>query len=91
MTHGPLIHNAGVDKVDRHVQDAVKNGAKILIGGKRAVVKGNEDGAWYEPTGVPSRFWPSLPFTDSFVFSSFQHGAVLDQRGGDFRSVQLVF
>ncbi|KAL8278439.1 hypothetical protein RQP46_009129 [Phenoliferia psychrophenolica] len=50
VTHGPLIHNAGVDKVDRHVKDAVKNGAKILIGGKKAVVEGNEGGAWYEPT-----------------------------------------
>lgn len=52
VTHGPLIHNAGVDKVDRHVKDAVKNGAKVLIGGKRAVVAGNEGGAWYEPTGT---------------------------------------
>ncbi|KAK4703925.1 hypothetical protein P7C70_g2299, partial [Phenoliferia sp. Uapishka_3] len=50
VTHGPLIHNAGVDKVDRHVKDAVKNGAKVLIGGKKAVVEGNEGGAWYEPT-----------------------------------------
>ncbi|KDE05817.1 succinate-semialdehyde dehydrogenase [NADP+] [Microbotryum lychnidis-dioicae p1A1 Lamole] len=50
VTHGPLIHDAAVDKVDRHVQDAVKKGAKVLVGGKKAVVKGGERGSFYEPT-----------------------------------------
>ncbi|KAM0751537.1 succinic semialdehyde dehydrogenase [Meredithblackwellia eburnea MCA 4105] len=50
VTHGPIIHNAGVDKVERHVKNAVENGAKILAGGKRAVVPGNENGSWFEPT-----------------------------------------
>ncbi|SCV72706.1 BQ2448_4243 [Microbotryum intermedium] len=57
VTHGPLIHDAAVDKVDRHVQDAVQKGAKVLVGGKKAVVKGGERGSFYEPTiliNVPS-------------------------------------
>ncbi len=31
---GPLINERGVEKVRRHVEDAVKKGAKILFGGK---------------------------------------------------------
>ena len=32
---GPLINSAAVEKVERHVQDAVSKGAKVLCGGKR--------------------------------------------------------
>jgi len=34
VTHGPLIHSRAVDKVTRHVDDAVSKGAQVLIGGK---------------------------------------------------------
>jgi len=34
ITLGPLIHAKAVEKVSRHVQDAVANGAQILVGGK---------------------------------------------------------
>lgn len=50
ITHGPLIHEAAVEKVQRHVEDAVKNGARVLVGGKRAVVAGGEKGSFFEPT-----------------------------------------
>ena len=33
-THGPLIHSRAVDKVTRHVDDAVSKGAQVLVGGK---------------------------------------------------------
>ncbi|KAF8914354.1 succinate-semialdehyde dehydrogenase [Gymnopilus junonius] len=33
-THGPLIHERAVQKVERHVNDAVQKGAQILVGGK---------------------------------------------------------
>ncbi|KAJ0300425.1 hypothetical protein COL5a_006698 [Colletotrichum fioriniae] len=33
-THGPLIHNRAVAKVDEHVKDAVAKGARVLLGGK---------------------------------------------------------
>lgn len=35
VTHGPLIHRAAVEKVERHVADAVGKGAKVLVGGKK--------------------------------------------------------
>ena len=34
-THGPLIHGRALSKAEKHVQDAEKKGAKVLIGGQR--------------------------------------------------------
>lgn len=34
VTHGPLINAKGVDKVKKHVQDAIDKGAEVLVGGK---------------------------------------------------------
>ncbi|TFK25993.1 succinate-semialdehyde dehydrogenase [Coprinopsis marcescibilis] len=34
ITHGPLIHVKAVEKVERHVADAVSKGAQVLVGGK---------------------------------------------------------
>ncbi|GIZ39426.1 hypothetical protein CKM354_000280900 [Cercospora kikuchii] len=34
VTHGPLIHDRAVSKVQSHVDDAVQNGGKVLAGGK---------------------------------------------------------
>jgi succinate-semialdehyde dehydrogenase/glutarate-semialdehyde dehydrogenase len=36
VTHGPVIHDRAVSKVDEHVRDAVAKGAKVLVGGKKA-------------------------------------------------------
>ena len=32
---GPLIDMKAVEKVEAHIADAVKNGAKVVTGGKR--------------------------------------------------------
>ncbi|KIM74992.1 hypothetical protein PILCRDRAFT_13936 [Piloderma croceum F 1598] len=40
-THGPLIHERAVNKVAKHVDDAVSKGAQILVGGKRLDVPGS--------------------------------------------------
>ncbi|KAK4050570.1 hypothetical protein OIO90_005037 [Microbotryomycetes sp. JL221] len=45
-THGPLIHDAAVDKVERHVNDAVSKGARVLVGGKRR----EGAGSFFQPT-----------------------------------------
>ncbi|QRV87821.1 aldehyde dehydrogenase family protein [Ceratobasidium sp. AG-Ba] len=53
-THGPLIHEKAIGKVEAHVKDAVAKGASILIGGKRAESLGPN---FFEPTvlaDVPS-------------------------------------
>ncbi|CDO77242.1 hypothetical protein BN946_scf184747.g55 [Trametes cinnabarina] len=34
-THGPLIHDRAIEKVQRHVDDALAKGAQLIHGGKR--------------------------------------------------------
>ncbi|KAI9314130.1 Aldehyde/histidinol dehydrogenase [Dichotomocladium elegans] len=45
-THGPLINNRAVDKVKRHLDDAVSKGGEVLVGGKH--VGGN----FFEPAVI---------------------------------------
>ncbi|CAA7613907.1 succinate-semialdehyde dehydrogenase [Magnetospirillum sp. UT-4] len=43
---GPLINEQGVEKVERHIADAVAKGAKVMLGGKRHAL----GGTFFEPT-----------------------------------------
>lgn len=47
ITHGPLIHDRAISKVDAHVRDAEKKGAKILVGGQKLPDLGPN---FYQPT-----------------------------------------
>ncbi|MFL9984794.1 NAD-dependent succinate-semialdehyde dehydrogenase [Paraburkholderia sediminicola] len=44
---GPMINERAIDKIARHVEDAVKHGAKVLTGGKRLTELGPN---YYAPT-----------------------------------------
>lgn len=46
VTQGPLIEPAAVDKVERHVKDALKKGGRLITGGQRLA------GQFFEPTVV---------------------------------------
>ena len=46
VTIGPLIDAQGLAKVEEHVADAVKKGAKVVLGGKRHTL----GGFFFEPT-----------------------------------------
>ena len=46
VVQGPLINMAAVDKVEKHIADAVRHGAKIITGGKRHAL----GGSFFEPT-----------------------------------------
>jgi succinate-semialdehyde dehydrogenase/glutarate-semialdehyde dehydrogenase len=46
VNQGPLIEPAALDKVERHVQDAIAKGGRVLTGGKRL------DGQFFEPTVI---------------------------------------
>ena len=46
VTQGPLINMDAIDKVEKHIADAVKGGAKIVTGGKRHAL----GGSFFEPT-----------------------------------------
>jgi len=50
VNQGPLIEEAALEKVQRHVDDAVAKGGKVLTGGKRLQSLGS--GQFYEPTVV---------------------------------------
>lgn len=45
ITHGPLIHAHAIEKVERHVEDAVSKGAQIMVGGKKI-----ENTSFFVPT-----------------------------------------
>jgi succinate-semialdehyde dehydrogenase/glutarate-semialdehyde dehydrogenase len=46
VTQGPLIEPAALEKVERHVADALSKGAKLITGGKPSAL----GGTFYEPT-----------------------------------------
>ncbi len=45
-TIGPLIDMKAIEKVEQHISDAVKKGAKVVVGGKRHAL----GGSFFEPT-----------------------------------------
>ena len=49
---GPLIDEASAKAFDHAVKSAVEQGGKVVVGGKRASVKGCKGGAYVEPTIV---------------------------------------
>lgn len=49
VTHGPLIHDRAISKVDAHVKDAVKQGGKVLVGGQKLPDLGAN---FYAPTVI---------------------------------------
>ena len=55
VTQGPLINAEAVAKVEEHLADATKRGAKVAIGGKRHAL----GGTFYEPT-VLTRVTPDM-------------------------------
>jgi succinate-semialdehyde dehydrogenase/glutarate-semialdehyde dehydrogenase len=46
VDQGPLINKAAVEKVKKHIEDAVKKGAKVALGGKPSEL----GGLFFEPT-----------------------------------------
>jgi succinate-semialdehyde dehydrogenase / glutarate-semialdehyde dehydrogenase len=46
VNQGPLIEPAALDKVERHVKDAIAKGGRVLTGGKRL------SGQFFEPTVI---------------------------------------
>ncbi|WP_176330363.1 NAD-dependent succinate-semialdehyde dehydrogenase [Oceanobacillus rekensis] len=46
---GPLINKAGLDKVERHVRDAVTKGGTVVTGGKPIT---NDGGVFFQPTVI---------------------------------------
>ena len=49
VTHGPLIHDRAVAKVDSHVRDAEEKGGKVVVGGNKLPDLGSN---FFEPTVI---------------------------------------
>ncbi len=49
VTHGPLIHDRAVSKVEAHVKDAIEQGGKVLFGGQKLPHLGSN---FYQPTVI---------------------------------------
>ena len=49
VTHGPLIHDRAIAKVDAHVRDAEKKGGKVVVGGNKLPDMGPN---FFEPTVI---------------------------------------
>ncbi|WP_372657674.1 NAD-dependent succinate-semialdehyde dehydrogenase [Hydrogenophaga sp.] len=78
VSQGPLIEPAALDKVQRHVDDAVAKGARVLAGGKRMTGMGSSQ--FFEPTVVADATADMLcareetfgPFAPVFKFKTEQ-------------------
>jgi len=74
VNQGPLIEEAALQKVERHVNDAVAKGARLMVGGKRLA------GQFFEPTVVADATADMLcareetfgPFAPIFKFQTEQ-------------------
>ena len=65
---GPMINNAAIDKIERHIKDATDRGATLLRGGQRAKPTG--DGLadrFYQPT-VLDGFTPDMALAREETF-----------------------
>jgi len=49
VTHGPLIHDRAISKVDAHVRDAENKGGNVVVGGNKMPHLGNN---FFEPTVI---------------------------------------
>jgi len=47
---GPMANKEGVEKTQKHIQDALQNGAKLACGGKRPEGKEFSKGYFFQPT-----------------------------------------
>jgi succinate-semialdehyde dehydrogenase/glutarate-semialdehyde dehydrogenase len=78
VNQGPLIEEAALTKVRRHVDDAVAKGGRVVVGGKR--LSGMGSGQFFEPTVVADATADMLcakeetfgPFAPIFKFTTEQ-------------------
>ncbi|MCS4541789.1 MAG: aldehyde dehydrogenase family protein, partial [Euryarchaeota archaeon] len=64
---GPLINAQAIEKVNNLVKDAVENGAKLLVGGRRLKEGGYQKGSYYAPT-VLDYVQPSMRIAQEEIF-----------------------
>ena len=64
VLYGPVLNESVIDRVESHVADAVKKGAKIVIGGTRPSDGDLSKGHFFSPTLVDQAPLDSLPMKE---------------------------
>ena len=64
VAYGPVTTQSVIDRVQRHIDDAVTKGATIVTGGKPATSNGLEDGLFFQPTLLDNASLDSLPMKE---------------------------
>ena len=67
VTLGPVISRAAKERIERSITEAEAGGARILLDGRGAVVKGKEEGFYVGPT-VIDNVRPDMPIARDEVF-----------------------
>jgi succinate-semialdehyde dehydrogenase/glutarate-semialdehyde dehydrogenase len=60
VTQGPLIDQAGLEKVEEHVADMLAKGGELVTGGSRV----GDQGTFFQPTVVKNATTDMLPFRE---------------------------
>lgn len=87
-TMGPLNNRPVAQKMDRHLDDGVKRGAKVLFGGKRA--SGFKTDLFYEPTVIDNVTPESMinyeetfgPIAPLMPFDDYEHALEIANSAG---------
>jgi malonate-semialdehyde dehydrogenase (acetylating) / methylmalonate-semialdehyde dehydrogenase len=64
---GPVISQQSKDRILHYIEEAVAHGAKILVDGRNANVKGRENGYWLGPT-ILDHVKPEMKIAQEEVF-----------------------
>jgi malonate-semialdehyde dehydrogenase (acetylating)/methylmalonate-semialdehyde dehydrogenase len=64
---GPVISAAAKERIETYIAEAEKAGAKVLVDGRRAVVKGKESGYYIGPT-IIDHVTPDMKIAQDEVF-----------------------
>lgn len=64
---GPVISRAALERIERHIADAVAAGARLLLDGRRPSVPGREHGFWIGPT-ILDQVTPDMRIAQDEVF-----------------------
>jgi len=80
VLYGPMLNENGRARVARHVDDAVRRGGKLLLGGSRAGGAGLERGFFFEPTLIDAASDDALVMTEESYGPIAAIRAVRDDR-----------
>ncbi len=64
VAYGPVTTRSVIDRSQRHIDDAVAKGAKIVTGGKPATTGALSDGLFFHPTILDNASLDSLPMKE---------------------------